>query len=224
MFIKYIGHSAFYIKTDKYGILIDPFITQNPVANFNENENTITDILVTHGHADHLGDAIPISKKNNAQITAVFELANYCAERGAQANGINMGGKIQFPWGTARFLPAFHSSTTPNGTYAGMPTSIILEIEGKKIYHAGDTCLNQEMKTVGELYTPDLALLPIGSKFTMDIEEASISAQWLKAKKVIPMHYNTFEPIKADTQDFKTKLEKQNIEVIILKPSESIEL
>lgn len=220
--IQYIAHSAFYVKTGDYGILIDPFISQNPLADFDVSSKRITDILLTHAHADHLGDAIPISINKKAKISAVFELANYCEERGAQVDGVNLGGKIVFPWGSARFLPAFHSSSTPDGAYAGMPAAILLEIDGKRIYHAGDTCLNQEMKTVGDIYKPDYALLPIGSHFTMDIDEAVIAADWLGAKKVIPMHYNTFNLIETDVNLFKEKIEKAGKECVILKPSESI--
>lgn len=225
--LKYIGHSAFYIKAGKegqYGILIDPFISQNPVAKFDTKTEKITDILVTHGHADHLGDAIPISRATQATVTTVFELANYCAENGAFVNGINLGGKINFEWGSARFLPAFHSSSTPDGRYAGMPASILIDVYGTKIYHAGDTCLNQEMKTVGEIYKPDIALLPVGSHYTMDIEEAVIAAKRLGAEKIIPMHYNTFDAINVDIEKFKTEIEKIGKQAIILKPGESIEI
>lgn len=221
--LQYIGHSAFYIKSQNSGILVDPFISQNPKANFDLN-NTITDIFVTHGHADHLGDALSISRSKKAEITAIFELANYCAQKGAFANGVNFGGKIKYNWGSARFLPAFHSSSTPDGIYAGMPASILFEINGTKIYHAGDTCLNSEMKTIGEIYKPDIALLPVGSHFTMDIDEAVTAAKWLCAKKAVPMHYNTFDAINVNIEDFETKLKSENIEPVVLKPSERIEL
>ena len=220
--LQFIGHSAFYIKTKTSGILIDPFISQNPKANF-DFSNIISDILVTHGHADHLGDAISISKQTGCCVTAVFELANYCAQKGGVAKGVNIGGKIQYGWGFARFLPAFHSSSTPTGEYAGMPASILLEIDGVKIYHAGDTSLNSEMKVVGELYKPDIALLPIGSCFTMDMDEALVAAKWLGAKKVIPMHYNTFDAISVDVSVFKEKAQKLGVDVLILNPSEQIE-
>lgn len=222
--IQYIGHSAFYIKTGEYGLLVDPFITQNPKADFDFKSALITDIFVTHGHADHLGDAIQISRGKQAAITAIFELANYCAQKGAFVNGVNMGGKIKFNWGNAKFLPAFHSSSTPEGYYAGMPASILFEINGQRIYHAGDTCINQEMKTIGELYPPDIAMLPVGSHFTMDMEDALIAAKWLNAKKVIPMHYNTFDAINVNIRDFKSKLENENIKAIVLNPSESIKI
>ena len=222
--LQYIGHSAFYIKNDDGGVLIDPFISGNPKAVFDINNNKITDIFVTHAHSDHLGDAIPLSKTLKAPISATFELANYCASKGAYSKGINMGGKIKYPWGSAKFLPAFHSSATPEGTYAGMPASILFEIGGIKIYHAGDTCLNSEMKTIGEVYKPDIALLPIGSTFTMDIDDAVIAAQWLGVKQVIPMHYNTFELINTDASIFKNKTEKLGIKCMLLSPGEGINI
>ena len=219
--LQFIGHSAFYIQTPNHGILIDPFITQNPKAKF-DLSNPITDIFVTHGHADHLGDAIPLSKQTKATITTIFELANYCAQKGSIATGTNIGGKINYEWGSAKFLPAFHSNSTPTGEYAGMPTSILFEINGTKIYHAGDNCLNAEMKVIGEIYKPDIALLPVGSCFTMDIDDALVAAKWLGVKKVVPMHYNTFAAINADVQEFQTKAVKEGIEVIILNPGEKI--
>lgn len=224
--LRYIGHSAFFIETDNAGILIDPFISQNPAAQtekFDIKKEKITDILVTHAHTDHLGDAIPISRALQIPVTAVFELANYCAHRGAQTIGVNMGGKIQYNWGSARFLPAFHSSSTTDGQYAGMPASILLDISGLKIYHAGDTCLNSEMKVTGEVYSPDIALLPIGSTFTMDVEEAVTAAKWLNAKHIIPMHYNTFDLIKADAQSFKKQIEELGKTCTIMQPSERLE-
>lgn len=222
MKLQFIGHSAFYIESKNAGILIDPFISQNPMAKF-DMANKVTDILVTHGHADHLGDAIPISKQTNATVTTIFELANYCSKRGANAQGTNIGGKISFPWGNAKFLSATHSSSAPDGSYAGCPSSILIEIDGIKIYHAGDTGLHREMKTIGELFKPDIVLLPIGDTYTMDVEQAAIAAKWLGAKKIIPMHYNTFDAIKADVTKLKTLL-LPDVECIILKPGESITL
>ncbi len=221
--LTYIGHSAFYIKSQDNGILIDPFISQNPKAKFDANL-PITNIFVTHGHADHLGDAVSLSRKTKAPVAAIFELANYCAQKGAFADGVNMGGTLKFEWGCAKFLPAFHSSSTPEGIYAGMPASILFDIGGIKVYHAGDTCLHQEMKILGEIYKPDIALLPVGSHFTMDIDDAVVAAKWIGAKKVVPMHYNTFDAIAVDINDFKQKLQKENIEAVVLNPSESIEL
>ena len=222
--INYIGHSAFFIKSQNSGILIDPFITGNPKSVCNFTKENITHIFVTHGHSDHLGDAIPISKATKTPIFAIFELANYCIKKGATANGINMGGKLELPFGSARFLPAFHSNSTPDGVYAGMPAAVLLDINGTKIYHAGDTCLNYEMKTVGEIYKPDIAMLPVGSCYTMDTEDAVIAAKWLGVKKVIPMHYNTFAAINVDIAKMKKSFEAQDIECIVLNSGESIDL
>lgn len=222
--LEYIGHSAFFIKTENAKILIDPFITGNPNANFDINNHKITDILLTHAHADHLGDAIPISRSQQAQITATFELANYCAKQGASVNPVNLGGKIKFEWGDAWFVPAKHSSSTPDGEYAGEAAGIILNINGLKIYHAGDTALTAEMNLIREVYKPQIALLPIGGHFTMGIEEAAIASKILGVEKVIPMHYNTFPAINADVNAFKYKVETYGIEPIILKPGEKIEL
>ena len=222
--LTYIGHSAFFIENSTCGILIDPFISQNPLAKFDMNNKKITDIIVTHGHGDHLGDAVPISKSTGAVISAIFELANWCAAHGANANPVQMGGLLNYNWGKLRFVPAFHSNSTPDGKYAGMPTGVILEINGKKIYHCGDTCLSSEMKVIGEVYKPDIMLVPIGSHFTMDIDDAVIAAEWTGAKTVIPMHYNTFPPIQSDPQMFKTKLKDKGIECIVLTPGEKISI
>lgn len=222
--IKYIGHSAVFVEINDSGVLIDPFITGNPKSNCDFDMEKISDILVTHGHADHLGDAIPISRKMGVPITAIFELANYCSEKGAMTKPINMGGKIEYSWGSARFMPAFHSSSTPEGNYAGMPASIFLDINGTKIYHAGDSCLHSEFKTVGEVYKPDVVLIPIGSVYTMDTEEALVAAEWLNAEVVIPIHYNTFDAIHVDVFDFKEKIEALGKKCVVLNPGEIYEV
>ena len=214
--IKYLGHSAFEIIVQEKKILIDPFLVLSPGYDC----DGVTDIFVTHGHADHLGSAIEISKTNGAKITAVFELANYCASKGAEINGINLGGWIDYEWGRALAVPAFHSSSTPDGNYAGCPCGYIFEIEGKIIYHAGDTCLNSEMKLIGEEYQPDVAILPIGGYYTMDIEQAVKASEWLQASEIIPMHYNTFDAIKVDIEDFARQIRDKGKMPLILKIGE----
>ena len=168
-----------------------------------------------------MGSAIEISKKTGATITAVFELANYCASKGASTNGISLGGWLEYDWGKAIAVPAFHSSSTPEGQYAGCPCGFVFEIDGEIIYHAGDTCLNLEMKVIGELYNPSIAMLPIGGHYTMDIEHATVASQWLNAKNIIPMHYNTFDAIKADIEYFSQKIKDVNKNPIVLKIGES---
>jgi len=202
MDIHYLGHSAFEIITKGKKILIDPFLVCVP----NYKPENIYDIFVTHGHSDHLGKAIEISSSSKAPITTIFELANYCAKKGAKTNGMGLGAWKDYSWGRAILVPAFHTSSTPDGAYAGCPCGIVFEIEGKTLYHAGDTCLNSEMKVIGDLYEPDISMLPIGGTYTMDVEHAIIASEWLKTTCVIPMHYNTFDVIQADTEEFKRRI------------------
>lgn len=218
MEITYLGHSAFEIKTNNNTILIDPFLICSPHYDY----SNVTDIFVTHGHGDHLGSAIEISKQTGAQITCIFELANYCSTQGANANGIGLGAWLNFAFGKVIFLPAFHSSSTPNGIYTGCPTGILFEIENKRFFHAGDTALNSEMKLLKELYKPDITMLPIGGTFTMDIEHATIAAEWIGANTVIPMHYNTFDAIKANVNEFADKIQMQNKQIKIMNIAETI--
>ena len=219
MKITYLGHSCFEIITNNNKIIIDPFLVLSPNYDYSEVKN----IFVTHGHGDHLGNAIEISKTTKAPITAIFELANYCEEKGAYSQGINLGGWINFTWGRVSAVPAFHSSSTPDGKYAGCPCGFIFDIEGKIIYHSGDTCLNQEMKTIKELYKPDISILPIGGHYTMDIQQAGIAAQWLDSSKIIPMHYNTFDAIQTDISQFEKQIKRLNKTPIILEVGKSIE-
>lgn len=219
MQITYLGHSAFEIKTGNKKILIDPFLVMSP----NYDYSNTTDIFVTHGHGDHLGSSIEISQKTGAKISAVFELANYCGAKGANAEGINLGGWIQYDWGKAIAVPAFHSSSTPEGYYAGCACGYIFEIEGKVIYHAGDTCLNSDMKIIGEIYQPQIAMLPIGGHYTMDIEQAVLAAEWIDASEIIPMHYNTFEAISVNIEDFERQIRGLGKLPKILKIGNSLE-
>ncbi len=218
--IEYLGHSAFYIQTQKAKILIDPFILP-PLTPFNQE---VSDIFVTHGHGDHIGDAINISKTKGAQITTMFELANYCNAQGAKALGVNLGGKINYPWGEAVFVHAEHSSSAPDGSYGGVAAGVVLNIDGFTIYHAGDTAVFSDMKLIKELYKPDVAMLPVGGFYTMGVQEALLAAEFIGAKMVIPMHYNTFDAIKADVEAFKTGVVKLGSKCVIMSSGEKIEL
>ena len=218
MDLKYIGHSAFEFTIGEKSILVDPNVNRND--KYNWHERNITDILLTHAHTDHLGDAIEIAKEKDATITAVVELARYCAEQGCKTREVNLGGRIHYDWGQAIFLPAFHSSSVPDGRYAGTAASILLDIDNVRIYHAGDTCLHSEMKIVKELYRPNIAMLPIGGTYTMDAEHAAIAAQWIGAPTVIPIHYNTFPSIEADVQKFIRLVQAGNTNPLVLNPNE----
>ncbi len=214
--IKYIGHSAFQITNGENAVLIDPMIKQNP--KYDWKKEPVRDILLTHAHGDHLGQAIEIAKDLDIEITAVPELAAYCREQGAKAKSISLGCWLKYSWGRAIFLPAFHSSSLPDGRYGGCPASIFLDVDGARIYHAGDTCLSGEMKTIKELYAPQIAMLPIGGNYTMDVEHAAIAAKWLGVKTVIPMHYGTFPEIEADVERFIKLVNLNNTSVGVLDP------
>ena len=216
--LKYIGHSAFEIKNGDSAVLIDPLVSIN--KKYKWKNEPITDILLTHAHGDHLGEAIEIAKAKDAEITAIVELAGYCGEQGAKVKGVNLGSWLQYSWGRAIFLPAYHSSSLPDGRYGGCAASILLDVDGVRIFHAGDTCLTGEMKTIKELYAPQIALLPIGGRYTMDVEHAAMAAKWLGAKTVIPMHYGTFQEIQADLDKFYKLIEANNTSCQILNPAE----
>lgn len=218
--LTYLGHSAFEIKTPDQSILIDPFLQVSKTYDY--RDANVTDIFLTHGHSDHVGSSIDIAINKRATITAVFELANYCMQKGTKAKGVNFGGWIDYDWGRALFVPANHSSSSPEGVYLGEPAGIILEINGLRLYHAGDTSLFSDMKLIKSLYSPDVVMLPVGGNYTMDIEHAAIAAKWLEAKVTIPMHYNTFEVIRVDIDRFDMLLQTSNLNCQILQPDEKI--
>lgn len=216
--LKYIGHSAFQITNGDKAVLIDPLVSIN--EKYDWHKEPITDILLTHAHGDHVGQALEIAKEKDIEITAVAELAGYCNQEGAKSKSIGLGAWINFSWGKAVFLPAFHSSSLPDGRYGGCAASILLDVDGVRIYHAGDTCLTGEMKTIKELYAPQIALLPIGGNYTMDVEHAAMAAKWLGARTVIPMHYGTFPEIQADLERFAKLIAYSNTACQILNPAE----
>lgn len=185
----------------------------------------LTHIFVTHAHGDHLGCAIEISKNTKAPIYCIFELANYCIKMNANAVGVNLGGEIKFEFGSALFLKAQHSSSCPDGSYGGCASSILFDINGKKILHLGDTSLHSDLKFYGDIYKPDIVLCPIGGFYTMGIEDAIIASKMLNAKTIIPIHYNTFNSIKANVFEFKEKIEKiNNQKCIVMQVNQEIDI
>ena len=224
--IQFWGHASFGLTDGKYSLLIDPFISDNPLSAAKVEELNPTHILLTHGHGDHLGDALDIAKNSGALIIAPTELANYCEHKGARAHAMYMG-THNFDFGKLRMTPAWHgSSIEEKGTsiYLGTPCGYVIYLGAKCIYHAGDTGIFGDMELIGKMNPLDCALLPIGGNFTMDPEEALEAALMLKPDLVIPMHFNTFPLIKQDAGKFVKEAEKKGLKALVLAPGESIEV
>lgn len=225
MKLKYFSHSAFQITTSTgEKLLIDPFLDDNPTSPVKSAEVEADYIILTHAHGDHLGDSFKIAKRCDPVFICVNELANYCVSKGFTAHNMHIGGSHDFDFGKIKFTIAHHGSSTPDKQYAGEPAGVILSIEGKTIYHTGDTALFLDMKLIGEMNKIDYLLLPIGGNFTMDIEDALKACEFLKPGTAIPIHYNTWTVIKADPQEFKMKAAKRGINVRVLEFGEEIEL
>lgn len=203
MKLKYFSHSSFQISSDSgQTILIDPFFDGNPTSPVRSEEVTADYIVLTHGHGDHLGDALKIAARTNPLFICVNELANYCIDKGFRAHNMHIGGSHLFPFGRVKFTIAHHGSMTPEGTYGGEPAGVVLTVDGKSLYHTGDTGLFYDMKLIGEMTPLDYMLLPIGDNFTMGIRDAVKAVQLADPRVAIPMHYNTFPVIAADPQEF----------------------
>jgi len=224
MKLKYFGHSAFQITTDSKKILIDPFIDNNPNAGVKAKELSADYIVLSHAHGDHLGDSFKIADKNNTLFICVNELANYCIDKGFKAHNMHIGGSHKFDFGRVKFTIAHHGSMTPDGTYAGEPAGIILSIEGKNIYHTGDTGLFYDMKLIGEMNPIDYMLLPIGDNYTMGIEDAVKAVELVNPKVAVPMHFNTFPVIEADPNEFKSRVEKAGFNCRVMGYGEEIDI
>lgn len=215
--ITFLGHACFLLE-GKESLLFDPFLSGNPLAAVPADEVKPDFILVSHAHADHLGDAYEIAARSGATIISTAELAGQAQEKGCNAHALHIGGRHAFPFGSVKLTLALHGS----GIAGGHACGFVVHYHGKNVYFAGDTGLFGDMKLIGELAPLDLALLPIGDNYTMGIDDAVLAASLLKAPLFIPCHYNTWPLIEADPAEFKRKVEqKTGARCVVLAPGEA---
>ena len=221
MDIRFLGHAAFSLSDGDTSVVIDPFLTGNPKGAVSADDVSATTVLLTHGHADHIGDAVAIAKREGAPVVAIVELAGELAADGVDVRDPNLGGTVTFDWGWVKLVPAWHTSTTPKGT-VNTPAGLLINFKDTIVYHLGDTCLFSDLQLVGKRNPIDCALMCIGGHYTMDRVDAVEAASLIGAKTVIPCHYNTFPPIETDDQAFKSDVESAtSSSVVILEPGET---
>ncbi|MFH1497233.1 MAG: metal-dependent hydrolase [Verrucomicrobiota bacterium] len=224
MKVTYHGHSCFLIETAGSRLIVDPFLTGNPLASTTAAEVKCDYVLLSHGHEDHTGDALAIAKANNATIVANYEIAEYYAAQGAKTHGMNPGGGFNFPFGRVKLTIAHHTSSMNAGLnplYMGVPCGIIVEADDKRLYHAGDTALFLDMQLIGKGGL-DLALLPIGDNFTMGPADALDALDLLRPRLAAPMHFNTWPPIAQDPHAFADAAAERGHTVRAMAPGDTV--
>jgi len=221
MQVRFLGHACFELSGGDARVLIDPFLTGNPKAAISAEDVAATTILLTHGHADHIGDTVAIARRTGAPVVAIVELAREIGEEGVEVHDPNLGGTVKFDWGWVKLVPAWHTSTTPKGT-VNTPAGLLIKFDDTIVYHLGDTCLFSDLQLVGKRSPIDVALMCIGGHYTMDRTDAVEAAQLVGAKTVIPCHYNTFPPIETDPHAFSSDVESATrSNVVVLEPGEA---
>lgn len=219
--LSFLGHACFQLSNETTSIIFDPFLSDNPFQVVKPAEVKCNYVLVSHGHADHLGDAISIAKQNDATVVSTAEIAGVCGQQDCKVHAMHLGGKHSFDFGYVRLTLAFHGAGVPGGHACGF----IVNFYGTTVYFAGDTALFGDMALLGRLESIDWALLPIGDNYTMGPDDAVEAVALLKPKQVIPMHYNTWPVIAQDPEAFKQKVENRlQIPVRIMNPGETISI
>lgn len=221
---QFLGHSCVLLHNGSHRLIIDPFISGNPHATVEADQIDVQYVLVTHGHGDHVGDAISIAKRNHAIIIANFELSMLCQRHGCKVHPMHIGGAHNFDFGRVKLTIAHHGSGYGDNSdiYTGPPVGFLVTLGGKTVYHSGDTGLFYDMKLIGEMNKIDLAFLPIGDNFTMGIDDAVKAVEFLRPKTVVPFHYSTFPVIDASPGEFVMKV-GEKASARILNPGEHID-
>lgn len=224
--LRYLGHAVFEIRNKGTTILVDPFLIGNPAAEISPDEFKSVDyIFVTHGHSDHLGDTAQIASRTGATVVANFELCHYLGKKGLKCHSMHIGGAFTFPFGRVKMTPALHGADIVDGDTlipGGNPCGFLFDLEGVKIYHAGDTGLTMDMQLLASEGVK-VALLPIGGNFVMDVKDAVRAVEFIKPEIVVPIHYDTFPVIKADPMNF-ARLVGPAATVKIMKSGDFLEL
>ncbi len=224
--ITWLGHSAFALNLEGHSVLLDPFLTGNPVAAASADALNPEIIFLSHAHGDHLGDTVAIAKRTGAKVVSNFEIGNWLMQQGIQnVHQQNPGGGFNHGFVHARWTVAFHSSSFPDGTYGGEPNGFILTtLGGRKLYFAGDTALFSDMKLIGD-YGIDVAFLPIGDNFTMGPEDSLRAIEFIRPQFVLPMHYNTWPPIAQDAKKWAQRVRSgTSAQPVVLDPGGSYTL
>jgi L-ascorbate metabolism protein UlaG (beta-lactamase superfamily) len=234
MEIKFHGHSCFELSEEDVTVLVDPFLKpNNPEAVHTAEEVEPTHIAISHGHADHMADLLPVAKRTGAHCVGIVELAEWLKANGVEkVSDPNLGGTVEFDWGYVSLVPAWHTNTLPgseeapfsaeHGIVLGTAAGLVIKIGETTVYHAGDTCLFSDMQLIARRSDIDVFCVPIGGHYTMDRHDAAVACEFVGAKTVIPMHFNTFPPIETDAGAFKSDVEaKTSSAVVILEPGQT---
>jgi L-ascorbate metabolism protein UlaG (beta-lactamase superfamily) len=226
MVIRSLGHACFTASDGQHTVIFDPFLTGNPEAVVKPEEVQVDAVLLSHGHSDHLGDAIPVARRLGVPIVAPYELAMYCQRHGAEVVGLHIGGGTDLPFGRVKLTFATHGSAVVGDDlieYTGPPCGFLVTMSGRTIYYAGDTGLFGDMRLIGETASIHVAILPIGDHFTMGIDDAVRAAGFLRPRAVVPTHYSAFEPIRKNPHEFAHRVESLGIRCEVLAPGEEAE-